>query len=505
MNLSAVRTRKPNLQLQLLRESTTELVTLDSRGVLGAGGEATVYAVPQDQRLTAKVYRKPTKDRVQKLEVMAANPPPDDRTAPEDGGVLYPQLAWPVDLLRTPGRRGDVCGFLMPRVFGMAPIIDVYTPRARLMRWPAFDYQHLVRTARNLAAAVDSVHRAGHVIGDLSHSNVLVSEDAQVTLIDTDSFQIGVPQGGGPFLCPVYTPDFTAPELHHQGLKITARTADQDSFGLGVLVFLLLMGGVHPFTGAFSGKGEPPALFERIASGDFPYSRDRRSTVSPSGIALPFDTLPPTLRELVLLSFEAGHQDPASRPSAAQWQAELQAVEYGGLQSCSLNPHHRFGAHLDACPWCRRTAQLGGRDPFPSKQAVANGQHRRVIPTPVTLSPNRVPEWRLQERRIRAARVRTGTSLKAKHWAVLAVMLWAVFPGLWTLAAWQAVAVLPVVGVLAAMFYCMTAAVVVAAAGVVGWGRATSSAMGGRWVYASALGVPAGCGLIALASAYIRF
>ena len=72
---------------------------------------------------------------------------------------------------------------------------------------------HLLRTGQNLAKAVDAVHASNYIIGDLNYTNVFVSEEAQVTLIDTDSFQVSDPDTGGIYRCPVFTPDFTPPEL----------------------------------------------------------------------------------------------------------------------------------------------------------------------------------------------------------------------------------------------------------------------------------------------------
>ena len=244
------------MSFQLRRESTGELLLLDDTNVLGAGGEATVYSVPNDRSLAAKVYLKPSNDRAQKLLVMLASPPAE--TSP---GAPNPQIAWPQDLLWTTGRKSQIAGFLMPRIEGMAPIIDIYSPHARLMSRPWFDYRLLLKTFISLSGAVEMPHQAGYVIGDLNHSNIFVADDARVTLIDADSFQVRDPNGGAVFLCPVYTPAFTAPELHHQGLIKTERSLEQDDFGLGVLAFLMLMGGLHPFSGVQLGQGEAPPLF----------------------------------------------------------------------------------------------------------------------------------------------------------------------------------------------------------------------------------------------------
>ena len=45
---------------------------------------------------------------------------------------------------------------------------------------------------------------------------------------------------------------------------ILGRAPEHDLFGLGVLIFQLLMEGTHPFAGVFKGRGEPPVLEQRI-------------------------------------------------------------------------------------------------------------------------------------------------------------------------------------------------------------------------------------------------
>ncbi len=482
------------MPFQLQRESTGGRLVLDVENALGTGGEATVYSLTGDRSLAAKVYSKPSEDRARKLVVMAANPP-----AGVSADAANPDIAWPLDLLWTTGRKSRIAGFLMPRVEDMAPIIDIYSPHARLTSRPWFDYRLLLRTCIGLAGAVATAHRSGYVIGDLNHSNIFVAADARVTLIDADSFQVRDPDGGAAFLCPVYTPEFTAPELHHQGLIKTERSLEQDSFGLGVLVFLLLMGGVHPFTGIHLGQGEPPPLFSRIASGDFPYSRNKSAIIAPPPIAVPFETLTPELQELFRQCFEDGHKKPEQRPTATTWRDALVAAEQG-LTVCETNSQHQYGHLQPACPWCIRKQQLGGRDPFPSTDAVASGQNRRPIPVRRTLASDRVPRWRLQEQQMRRSRVRSAPNLKTWHWVVLVSMLWAVLPAVWAISSFYVEPLLRFTGLLAVLLYGMTAAMVPVAVGIVGWRRAVSVSRGGGWLAASALGLLVGGGLIGLTS-----
>ncbi len=273
---------------KLRRGLDGEVTTLNASATLGVGGEATVYPFPQDESLAAKIYLKPTDAHARKLAVMCAHPPVEGRPSRKE----FP-LAWPVDVLHSADRKRRVVGYLMPRMNGMAPIIDVYTLQARLRHRPRFTYQHLLRTGQNLARAVSAVHASKYVIGDLNFTNVFVSDEAQVTLIDTDSFQVRDPDSGEIYRCPVFTPDFTPPELQGDADTLLDRTTEHDLFSLGVLMFLLLMGGGHPFSGSFQEEGDPPPITDRIRAGHFPYSLRLQVPYRPTAVALHFDILAP--------------------------------------------------------------------------------------------------------------------------------------------------------------------------------------------------------------------
>ncbi len=364
--------------MRLQRQSDGASIVLDPAQTLGRGGEALVFAAPFDAALVAKIYHDPTEERARKLDVMVANPP-DDLNA----------IAWPLDLLRTGGAKPRTVGYLMPRASGVRPIFTFYNPATRREQCPLSNYLYLTRTARNLAAAVRALHARGYVIGDVNESNILVTETALVTLVDTDSFQVRDPQTGAVYRCPVGKPEFTPPELQGKTFAHADRQPAHDRFGLAVLLFQLLMEGVHPFAGIYQGEGDPPPHEERIAAGHFPYG-NRRVPYRPMPFAPPFEMLHPDLRRLFTRAFETGHDNPALRPTADEWFGALTTAE-ADLIVCPVNPQHRYGSHLPACPWCARTARLGGRDPFPSRQAVQRGEYlpprRRRAPSPRSQTP----------------------------------------------------------------------------------------------------------------------
>ncbi len=263
----------------------------------------------------------------------------------------------------------------------MRPIIDFYNPKTRREHCPLFNYQYLLRTARNLAAAFAALHTSGYCIGDVNESNILVSDTALVTLVDTDSFQVSEPDSNVVYRCPVGKPEFTPPELQNKIFSQYDREIHHDLFGLGVLIFQLLMEGTHPFSGIYQDAEEPPSYEARIAAGHFTYSKYRQVPYLPTPIAPGWEILHPSLQELLLRCFEDGHNNPKLRPSAQAWLMAIAEAE-DNLITCSVNPQHRYNSHLDTCPWCERSLRLGGRDPFPSAQAIAAKEHlKQRIPT----------------------------------------------------------------------------------------------------------------------------
>ncbi len=348
---------------------------LNDDGVLGVGGEARVLLLREEANLVAKVYHKPTRDHAHKLAAMIANPP-DDPMA----GKGHASIAWPVDMLESiDGGRRRFVGYLMPRVRDLRPIIDFYNPQTRRKGHPLFDYFYLHNAARNLAAAFNALHRRGYIIGDVNESNVLVNTQALVTLVDTDSFQVSDLKTGSVFRCPVGTPQFTPPELQNKTFATLDRQTEHDRFGLGVLLFQLLMEGAHPFAGRYMGPGDPPPYEIRISQGAFPHEPTSGGPYRPMPVALPFEVLDPSLRRLFLRCFVEGHRDPGKRPDARTW---LQALDEAKavLAACTRNGQHRYGAHLAECPWCERAALLKGLDPFPSVERVKRGEHLQPLP-----------------------------------------------------------------------------------------------------------------------------
>ena len=97
------------------------------------------------------------------------------------------------------------------------------------------------------------------MVGDLNESNVLVTENARISLIDIDSFQVRIPTAGNvvTYRSLVGKPEYTPPELQGVNFRSVDRSYEHDRFALGVLIFQLLMEGNHPFSVRWQGRGDP--------------------------------------------------------------------------------------------------------------------------------------------------------------------------------------------------------------------------------------------------------
>lgn len=235
---------------------------------LGRGGEGSVHEVLGESRSVAKLfYDEKLAYYEPRLVEMIPNPPRDQTRSMTPPHI---SIAWPERILR---ENKKFIGYIMPRIQMAPDIYKVYSPRIRRSEFPNFDWRYLHHTALNLAIAVHAYHAAGYVIGDLNSKNVLVNRDAMVTMVDADSIQVKT-STGKVMRCPVGTPDFTPPEL--QGIKLDSvdRTEYHDAFALAVMIFLLVMEGTHPFSGAPKDPSTSvagPVYQYCIKNGIFPY------------------------------------------------------------------------------------------------------------------------------------------------------------------------------------------------------------------------------------------
>jgi DNA-binding helix-hairpin-helix protein with protein kinase domain len=305
---------------------------------IGRGGEGTVHALDGDILNVVKLYHTQVDPKkAAKLISMAALVRPE----------LLKIAAWPITTVHEkPG--GPVSGLVMPRVSSYREIHELYGPAHRKRHFPNADWRFLLLAARNVAAAFDVIHNCGHVIGDVNQGNVLVSSQAVIKLIDTDSFQITDSQNT--YLCEVGVPQYTPPELQVKGFSGITRTTNHDLFGLAVMIFHLLFLGRHPFAGRYSGSGDMP-IEKAIQEFRFAFSAQagrKQMAPPPNTLSLVAASIP--IAKLFERAF-AESTASAGRPTAREWMISLESA-IKSIHTCSQQSVHKYPTELNQCPWC---------------------------------------------------------------------------------------------------------------------------------------------------------
>ena len=236
---------------------------LSTGGLIGAGGEGAVYEDRNDPRMVIKVLHQQhaTAERSAKLQAMCNNPPQNAQA-----------LSWP-DAVET-----DASGlrYRMPRASGKAGTAYRFISANERRQLPRRqqEYEYRTNIGIKIAEAFRWLHAIHVRIGDVNPSNILVSDDGSVMLIDCDSFQIPGPPGHQPYPCVVGSPEYTAPEI--DDFRRQFRSQDSDNFALAVLLYQLLGNGSHPYQGIDASSADAVSnIRERIKDHRFCSSVER--------------------------------------------------------------------------------------------------------------------------------------------------------------------------------------------------------------------------------------
>jgi len=333
-----------------MRVVTSHGWTLELGRQLDEGGEGVVYEV-DGLRSVVKVLLDPADPaslarRLGSLEQRGRSP----RMAPLLAGQP-PRAAWPSETVRVLARNAaaePVHGFLMPDMRRWyRPLGAMLQPAARDAEFPGATWNTSLAVAASLARLVADLHAAGYVVGDLKPGNLWVDDQGNVGASDVDSFQFS--DDSGTFPCLARTPDYTAPEC----LSDANATPDSltDNFVLAVVIYQLLMDGMHPFSGIPADGSRYLSIDDNVRQGRARIAR--LGAVRPMPGAPPLSALPRRVRDGFIRCFSAAESGRSARPGALEWAAVLEAERAAGrLRNCQARPGHVYTAERPWCPWC---------------------------------------------------------------------------------------------------------------------------------------------------------
>jgi DNA-binding helix-hairpin-helix protein with protein kinase domain len=320
-----------------MQTSSGAAIVLD--GAVGRpGGEGCVFGVRASPGLVAKIFHSPLNpEREAKLraQIRLASP------------ALEKIAAWPKELIVN---QGKVVGLLMPRIHGV-PVHMIYRPADRLKSHPGLGWDGLVLLAANMASAFGVLHQNSVVMGDVNESNILVTKEGFVFLIDCDSYQIPKP-GGGAHPCLVGTPMWMPPEIHGCNLAATSRVPSHDLFGLALMIFHILFMGRHPYASVpkdLASSFADMALEDMMRAHIYPYKRGglRDFSIPPAAMH------PQIAGAQIETLFERAFLTD-KRPAASEWEQALRSLRF---KKCAHGHVFRDGG--SECPWCSVAHRYG--------------------------------------------------------------------------------------------------------------------------------------------------
>ena len=379
---------------------------------LGKGGEGSIHEIEHMPEYVAKIFmpvmRSP--ERVVKRCKMTMNNMPED---------VLQCITWPLDVLYD---ENGFVGYVMKRVKSVASLSELYSDTK-------YNLHIRMYAAYNLCAAIDTIHSAGQVCGDLNPRNICINLDQndadkfQVILVDADSYHFITDEKI--YRCEVGMADYLAPEMQKKiSGGITLRNAPlptftkaTDLFALAVHVFCLLMNGSHPFACAreengnvtntmeqmteMSGKESvvAPQPIENIKNGFFPFY-DKQPGIDIPAYAPEFASLEPSLQRLFVQTFVEGYQNPGKRVHADEWLAALKPLIddiQNTITRCGKG--HYYFSCAARCPYCdieekvrRLIGGIDDRPPVPPPESNDSPVKppkppERRPPEPPTFSP----------------------------------------------------------------------------------------------------------------------
>lgn len=174
------------------------------------------------------------------------------------------------------------------------------------------------RVSLNMARFVKQIHDQDHAFGNLYSRCFHLRSEAIRSTEYASMFISGQTE--------TFQSDHTHTQYHdQQRLSTGDQYRHQDRFDLAVIVFKLLMSGVHPFETDESGSTEQHR--ELIQSNEFPYGDTTEGELSPPEAAPEYDRrVISNLQDLFEQCFTEGKTNPAERPKPGKWVFDLQSI-----------------------------------------------------------------------------------------------------------------------------------------------------------------------------------
>ena len=286
---------------------------LSAADELASGGEGTVYRCPGHDSFVIKLYKRDIVENPEKQKAVIERL--RDMLSIEELRKDH-DIAWPQMFVYDADKH--VVGFVMRAVSGTSVSSLQGAERIRRL-FPGWDRKDLVLVARDFLDKMQLLASHGVLVNDFNPANFIVGKDHRVRLIDCDSYQIPSVNGGAPHVATSYFSSHVAPEmLRRPSLLKQPRGPEQARFGAAIIVYQLLMCGLHPYSHKNGGMPE-----DNLKSGKCPLGLGSGCSI-PTGWYNLLSYLPYTAMDKFIRMFRDGHGNPAARPTLGELRQEVE-------------------------------------------------------------------------------------------------------------------------------------------------------------------------------------
>ncbi len=281
---------------------TSNQAPIRLRKVIGSGGEGIIYEI--NDTLVAKIFnqKRLTKGRQEKIKLITSK------------NINIQGVCLPIEEVLNCD--GILIGYTMNRAYGTNLENLLKSEETFKKLYPNYKKVDIVKICISILEKIDILHKYNIILVDINLSNIMFDSNEEVYILDTDSFQIE----GYPGL--LGRKEFFPLEIRYTDYRKKLKEFEYDYYTVAVLLFYLLMNGVHPY----SSKGN--RIVENRDKGYFPYRVD----VSESMINVPNETslsmwisLPYPIKEMFFNTFnkEGKRYHPKNRANIKLWLKHL--------------------------------------------------------------------------------------------------------------------------------------------------------------------------------------
>lgn len=236
-------------------------IPIETKEVVGTGGEATVYSLKKKNNVLCKAYHKNNNhsDVKNKIEVMIKH---------KTFQKLQSHPNYSLPIIEIFDENKQWIGYAKRNAEGVNLSLLAH-PILMKKNFPKIKKVDIVETLIKFLKDVQRLHENEIFIGDYNLSNFLINKKTyDISFIDTDSWQFTYRKKI--YRCNVGTADMTPPEHQSVDFKTINRTIESELFSIAVLLFKVLMQGRHPYDQV---GGE--SVLKNISNGLFPYNLEK--------------------------------------------------------------------------------------------------------------------------------------------------------------------------------------------------------------------------------------